>query len=181
MASLFFICPKTRHKAPTGIETDAKSLQAAWTGIMKVDCPHCHEAHDISVRDTYIEVVAQEIPIGCIGSDDAAGSTAGLRRIESRASSGGARTAGHAAGGRLPPLAAVRPRLLRTGKGERAGGIGSRLIDLGRERGDLRRRLIGFGNGRRPVGILLGRGAGKRRHHRGAERQRHGAGYDPGN
>ena len=31
MASLFFICPKTRHKASTGIETDAKSLQAAWT------------------------------------------------------------------------------------------------------------------------------------------------------
>ena len=59
MASLFFICPKTRHKASTGIETDAKSLQAAWTGIMKVDCPHCHEAHDISVRDTYIEAVAQ--------------------------------------------------------------------------------------------------------------------------
>jgi hypothetical protein len=48
------------QEAPTGIETDAKSLQAAWTGILKVDCPHCHEAHDISVRDTYIEVVAQE-------------------------------------------------------------------------------------------------------------------------
>ena len=60
MASLFFICPKTRHKAPTGIETDAKSLQAAWTGMMKVDCPHCHEVHDISVRDTYIEIVAKE-------------------------------------------------------------------------------------------------------------------------
>ena len=60
MASLFFICPKTRHKAPTGIETDAKSLQAAWMGMMKVDCPHCLEVHDISVRDTYIEVVAQE-------------------------------------------------------------------------------------------------------------------------
>ena len=60
MASLFFICPKTRHKASTGIETDAKSLQAAWTGTMKVDCPHCHAAHDISVRDTYIEAVAQD-------------------------------------------------------------------------------------------------------------------------
>ena len=75
---------------------------------------------------------------------------------------------GHAAGGRLPPLAAVRPRFLRTGKGERARGIGSRLIDFGRERGDARRRLIGLGNGRRPVGILLRCGAGKRRHHRGA-------------
>ena len=46
--------------ASTGIETDAKSLQAAWTGTMKVDCPHCHAAHDISVRDTYIEAVAQD-------------------------------------------------------------------------------------------------------------------------
>jgi hypothetical protein len=60
MASLFFICPKTRHKASTGIETDAKSPQAAWAGTMKVDCPHCRAAHDISVRDTYIEVVAQD-------------------------------------------------------------------------------------------------------------------------
>jgi phage FluMu protein Com len=60
MAALFFICPKTRHKAPAGIETDAKSLQAAWTGTMKVDCPHCREVHDISMRDTYIERVAQD-------------------------------------------------------------------------------------------------------------------------
>src|SRR3981081_3353890 len=46
MAALFFICPKTR--------------QAAWTGTMKVDCPHCREVHDISMRDTYIEGVSQD-------------------------------------------------------------------------------------------------------------------------
>ena len=27
---------------------------------MKVDCPHCLAARDISVRDTYIEAVAQD-------------------------------------------------------------------------------------------------------------------------
>ena len=27
---------------------------------MKVDCPHCREVHDISMRDTYIERVAQD-------------------------------------------------------------------------------------------------------------------------
>ena len=53
-------CPNTGRAVSTGIETDAKSLQAAWTGTMKVDCPHCHAAHDISVRDTYIEAVAQD-------------------------------------------------------------------------------------------------------------------------
>ena len=60
MAALFFICPKTRHKASTGIETDANSLQAVWTGTMQVACPHCHAVHDISVRDTYFEAVAQD-------------------------------------------------------------------------------------------------------------------------
>jgi len=27
---------------------------------MQVDCPHCHAVHDISVRDTYFEAVAQD-------------------------------------------------------------------------------------------------------------------------
>jgi hypothetical protein len=54
MASLLFNCPKTNRQAPTGIETDVQSLSVAWRGILKVNCPHCGEVHEISVRDVYI-------------------------------------------------------------------------------------------------------------------------------
>ena len=54
MASLLFVCPKTNQQAPTGIETDAQSLQAAWKATLKVKCPYCGEMHEISVRETYI-------------------------------------------------------------------------------------------------------------------------------
>jgi hypothetical protein len=54
MATLFFTCPTTHQQAPTGIETDVQSLQAAWKATLKVKCPHCGEVHEISVRETYI-------------------------------------------------------------------------------------------------------------------------------
>ena len=54
MALLLFTCPKTNQQAPTGIETDVQSLSAAWKATLKVNCPHCGEMHEISVRDTYI-------------------------------------------------------------------------------------------------------------------------------
>jgi hypothetical protein len=54
MASLFFTCPTTHQQAPTGIETDVQSLQAAWKATLKIKCPHCGEMHEISVRETYI-------------------------------------------------------------------------------------------------------------------------------
>jgi hypothetical protein len=54
MAPLFFTCPKTNQLAPTGVETDVQSLSAAWKATLKVNCPHCGEMHEISVRDTYI-------------------------------------------------------------------------------------------------------------------------------
>ena len=60
MASLFFICPKTRHKALHRHRDRRKKPASGVDGNMKVDCPHCHAAHDISVRDTYIEAVAQD-------------------------------------------------------------------------------------------------------------------------
>ena len=179
MASLFFICPKTRHKAPTGIETDAKSLQAAWTGMMKVDCRTATRRTTFPCATPTSRSSRRRIPIGCIGSDDAAGSTAALRRIESRL---------HPAG--------REPRVTRRVGGSRHWqpyGHGS----FGQAEGEGRAALAAgwsifaasgrpsppadrFWNGRRPVGIFLGVRAGKRRHHRGAERQRHGAGYDPG-
>jgi hypothetical protein len=55
MAPLFFICPETNQQAPTGIETDAQTLSAYWKAMVNVNCPHCGKAHQISVRQTYIE------------------------------------------------------------------------------------------------------------------------------
>jgi transposase-like protein len=54
MPSLFFTCPTTHEQGPTGIETDAQSLQAAWKATLKINCPYCGETHQISVRETYI-------------------------------------------------------------------------------------------------------------------------------
>ena len=31
-----------------------QSLSAAWSGTLKVNCPHCGEVHEISVREVYI-------------------------------------------------------------------------------------------------------------------------------
>jgi hypothetical protein len=55
MASLFFTCPQTNRKAPTGVETDAQSLRASWKATLKIDCPYCGTVHEISVRETYID------------------------------------------------------------------------------------------------------------------------------
>jgi hypothetical protein len=54
MAQLLFVCPKTNQHASTSIETDAQSLSAAWKATLKVNCPHCGEVHEISVREAYI-------------------------------------------------------------------------------------------------------------------------------
>jgi hypothetical protein len=54
MAPLFFTCPTTHREAPTGIETDVQSLQAAWKATLKIKCPYCGEMDQISVRETYI-------------------------------------------------------------------------------------------------------------------------------
>ena len=53
MASLLFTCPSTHHQAPTGIETDAQSLQSFWKATLHVKCPHCGGMHDVPVRETY--------------------------------------------------------------------------------------------------------------------------------
>ena len=65
MASLFFACPTTHEQAPTGIETDVQSLQAAWKATLKIKCPHCGDMHEISIRETYINGVLQD----SIGAD----------------------------------------------------------------------------------------------------------------
>jgi hypothetical protein len=60
MAPLIFVCPKTHLQAPSGIETDVQSLSASWKAKLKVNCPHCGEAHEISVRETYINGALQD-------------------------------------------------------------------------------------------------------------------------
>jgi phage FluMu protein Com len=54
MTSLLFHCPRTDQQAPTGIETDVQSLRASWKATLKINCPHCGEVHEISVRETFI-------------------------------------------------------------------------------------------------------------------------------
>jgi phage FluMu protein Com len=42
------------------IETDVKSLSAAWKATLKVNCPLCSEVHNISVREAYINGALEE-------------------------------------------------------------------------------------------------------------------------
>jgi hypothetical protein len=54
MAVLLFTCPQTNRQAPTGIKTDVQSLSESWRMTLKVNCPHCSEVHEISIRETYL-------------------------------------------------------------------------------------------------------------------------------
>lgn len=60
MAPLLFTCPTTHRRAPTRVETDPKSLAAAWKRTLKVECPHCGEMHRVTVRDAYIAFAVQD-------------------------------------------------------------------------------------------------------------------------
>jgi hypothetical protein len=52
---LFFTCPATNQRVPTGIQTDAKSLQASWTSALNVNCPWCGKVHNVAVREAYMD------------------------------------------------------------------------------------------------------------------------------
>jgi hypothetical protein len=52
---IFFTCPTTRQKVPTGVEMDVQSLQALWNTTLKVDCLCCGAAHEISIREAYLD------------------------------------------------------------------------------------------------------------------------------
>jgi hypothetical protein len=54
MAALLFTCPKTKQRAPAGIETDMETLRATWSQTLKVRCPSCGQEHSVSIRETYI-------------------------------------------------------------------------------------------------------------------------------
>jgi hypothetical protein len=60
MPALFFTCPTTQQQAPTGIETDLKSLRASWSKKLQVNCPLCGQVHELRVRDTYTDAILRD-------------------------------------------------------------------------------------------------------------------------
>jgi hypothetical protein len=53
MPALFFTCPNTQGRAPTGIQTDVKSLRESWSKKLTVNCSLCGQVHELSLRETY--------------------------------------------------------------------------------------------------------------------------------
>jgi hypothetical protein len=41
-----------------------QSLSASWKAMLKVNCPHCGQVHEISVRETYIDSALQDATDG---------------------------------------------------------------------------------------------------------------------
>ena len=54
MGTLTFTCPQTRKTIRTGIETDRYALLGAQFLSMRVNCPHCGEAHELQIKDAHI-------------------------------------------------------------------------------------------------------------------------------
>src|SRR5262245_14512170 len=67
MPALLFTCPATRHRASTGIETTVQSLRECWKATVRVDCPHCGQQHEISVRETYVDAALDDAAAGLRG------------------------------------------------------------------------------------------------------------------
>jgi transcription elongation factor Elf1 len=60
MAALLFTCPKTKHRIPTGVETDLDSLRQLWSRTLRLACPHCGEEHEIRVREVYLDAALDD-------------------------------------------------------------------------------------------------------------------------
>src|SRR5262245_44740007 len=60
MPSILFTCPTTQRKASTGVLMNAQTLQKRWQETLEIRCPHCCEIHEISVRQTYIEMTLDD-------------------------------------------------------------------------------------------------------------------------
>jgi hypothetical protein len=60
MPALFFTCPNTNQRAPTGIRTDVQSLRASWSKRLTVNCPLCGNVHKFAVREMYTEGVLRD-------------------------------------------------------------------------------------------------------------------------
>jgi hypothetical protein len=48
MKPLTFPCPKTNAVVETGVETDPDTLASIPHTTMRIQCPHCGEAHEFS-------------------------------------------------------------------------------------------------------------------------------------
>lgn len=53
--ALFFTCPNTNQRAPTGVLTDVQSLRASWSKTLKVKCSFCGQVHSFEVHELYAE------------------------------------------------------------------------------------------------------------------------------
>jgi hypothetical protein len=55
MPALFFTCPNTNQRAPTGVLTDVQSLRASWSKTLKVECSFCGQVHSFEVHELYAD------------------------------------------------------------------------------------------------------------------------------
>ena len=55
MTEMLATCTTTKQQFSAGIVTDAQSLQKSWKKVLKVNCPHCGEIHEVSVREAYLK------------------------------------------------------------------------------------------------------------------------------
>jgi transcription elongation factor Elf1 len=55
MSVLFFTCPNTNQRAPTGVQMDVQSLRASWSKQAKVNCSLCGNVHEFAFRELYTE------------------------------------------------------------------------------------------------------------------------------
>lgn len=46
MSTIFFICPKTNHRADSGIETDDRSRSMLSNNAVRIVCSQCGETHE---------------------------------------------------------------------------------------------------------------------------------------
>jgi hypothetical protein len=63
VACLLFTCPNTKRKASTGVEMDVQGLRAHWKSTLRLDCPHCDDAHDICVREVYLNGAVERLEL----------------------------------------------------------------------------------------------------------------------
>jgi hypothetical protein len=61
MPALSYTCPKTRQRAPSGIQTDLQSLQASWPERVKINCSLCGRVHEFAVREMYTEGILRDV------------------------------------------------------------------------------------------------------------------------
>jgi hypothetical protein len=60
MTELLYTCPSTHQRAPSGITSDAKSLRASWSKMIKINCKLCGEVHRFKGNDIFCESVLQD-------------------------------------------------------------------------------------------------------------------------